>query len=83
MKKCKYIGPGFVLFDSIVSELKTGEYFYYYVNYSFNKTNPWYQIYNLNQRNITTFSRGEFGDMFIDLSDERKEKLKKINESNL
>lgn len=83
MKKCKYIGPGFVIFDSIVSELKNGEFFCYKINYSFNKTNPWHEIYNLNHINITTFSRGEFDKMFIDISEERKKKLNKINGSNL
>ena len=84
MKKCKYIGlKDFEIIDSVVTVFKPGDYFYYDVNYSYNKTNPWHLIFDSNNTNITTFSRGEFSKMFIDVIEERKQKLKKLNESRL
>lgn len=81
MRKCKYIGAAdFQIFDAVVTVFKPGEYFYHKINYSYNKTNPWHEMYNLNHIIITTFSRGEFDKLFIDVSKERKEKLKKLND---
>ena len=81
MRKCKYIGlADFQIVDSVVTVFKTGDCFYYNINYSYNKTNPWYLIFDSNNTNITTFSRGEFDKLFIDMSKERKKKLKKLKE---
>jgi hypothetical protein len=84
MRKCKYIGKDFKIIDTIIDTVKFGQYFYYDINYSPNNQNPWYIIYLLNHNKeyetITTFSERSFSQLFIDTQNERKQKLKKLNE---
>ncbi len=94
MKKCKYIGKQFFTNYEITYNISYNKYYYFIKReYEYVHTGVFtqYELYKLNDRDsilttrcfsfITTVPKDIFEKDFIDLKQERKLKLQKINEN--